>query len=185
MRETIEQLKAENALLKAQIEKGSTASLFKQLEMQQVITTISTRFVHVEADLFQTEIENALKKIGIQAGIDRSYLFLYNHEKNEMNNTHEWCAPGIKKEIDNLKNLPKSQFPWWNKKLEKNQVIHLFSLQDLPEEATEEIRQLFSSGRTLYYSDIAEELRLDLELVVDICHELQESGEIGIDDRVL
>ncbi len=53
------------------------------------------------------------------------------------------------------------------------------------EEATEEIRQLFSSGRTLYYSDIAEELRLDLELVVDICHELQESGEIGIDDRVL
>jgi len=53
------------------------------------------------------------------------------------------------------------------------------------EEAKEEIRQLFSSGRTLYYSDIAEELGLDLKLVVDICHELQESGEIGIDGGVL
>jgi len=53
------------------------------------------------------------------------------------------------------------------------------------EEAKEEIRQLFLNGRTLYYSDIAEELGLDLKLVVDICHELQESGEIGIDDRVL
>jgi len=49
-------------------------------------------------------------------------------------------------------------------------------------EAKEEIKQLFSSGRTLYYSDIAEELRLDLELVVDICHELQESGELRIDE---
>jgi regulator of replication initiation timing len=53
------------------------------------------------------------------------------------------------------------------------------------EKAKKEIRQLFSNERTLYYSDIAEELRLDLKLVVDICHELQESGEIGIDDGVL
>jgi len=53
------------------------------------------------------------------------------------------------------------------------------------EEAKEEIRQLFSSGRTLYYSDIAEELKLDLELVVDICHELQESGELRIDESAL
>jgi regulator of replication initiation timing len=53
------------------------------------------------------------------------------------------------------------------------------------EEAKEEIRQLFSSGRTLYYSDIAEELRLDLELVVDICHELQKSGELKIDEGSL
>ena len=43
------------------------------------------------------------------------------------------------------------------------------------EEAKQEIRQLFSRGRTLYYSDIDQELKLDLETVVDICNELQES----------
>ncbi len=53
------------------------------------------------------------------------------------------------------------------------------------EKAKEEIRQLFLGGRTLYYSDIAEELRLDLELVVDICRELQESGELRIDESAL
>ena len=53
------------------------------------------------------------------------------------------------------------------------------------EEAKEEIRQLFKSGRTLYFSDIADELALDLRLVVDICRELQESKEIGIDKDVL
>ncbi|MFH1651116.1 MAG: hypothetical protein ABID87_03290, partial [Chloroflexota bacterium] len=53
------------------------------------------------------------------------------------------------------------------------------------EEATKEIRQLFKSGRTLYYSDIANELSLDLEMVVNICQELQEKKEIGIDENAL
>ncbi len=49
------------------------------------------------------------------------------------------------------------------------------------EEAKEEIRRLFSSGKTFYYSDIAQELGLDLEMVVGICNELQKQGEIGVD----
>ena len=53
------------------------------------------------------------------------------------------------------------------------------------EQAKQEIQQLFSSGRTLYYSDIAEELSLDLELVVDICQELQDSGEVTVDENAL
>ena len=52
------------------------------------------------------------------------------------------------------------------------------------EEAKEEIRQLFASGRTLYYSDVVQELQLDLETVVDICNELRRNKEISVDDRV-
>ena len=52
------------------------------------------------------------------------------------------------------------------------------------EEAKREIKKLFSSGRTLYYSDIVQELKLDLETVVDICNELQESKEIAVDASV-
>jgi regulator of replication initiation timing len=50
------------------------------------------------------------------------------------------------------------------------------------EEAKAEIANLFSEGQTLYYSDIATKLRLDLELVVDICNELMNEGEISIAD---
>lgn len=53
------------------------------------------------------------------------------------------------------------------------------------EEAKQEIQHLFSIGRTLYYSDIAEELRLDLKLVVEICQELEEAGEVAVDDSAL
>ena len=56
-------------------------------------------------------------------------------------------------------------------------------LREIPrEQAKQEIQQLFSSDRTLYYSDIAEELGLDLKLVVEICQELEEAGEIAVDD---
>ena len=48
-------------------------------------------------------------------------------------------------------------------------------------EAKEEIKQLFKSGRTLHYSDIVRELGIDLEMVVDICNELMESGAVAID----
>jgi regulator of protease activity HflC (stomatin/prohibitin superfamily) len=52
-------------------------------------------------------------------------------------------------------------------------------------EAEKEIADLFSKGKTLYYSDIVECLNLDLELVVDICNKLQKRGEIKIDDNAL
>ena len=52
-------------------------------------------------------------------------------------------------------------------------------------EAEKEILELFSQGKTLYYSDIAEQLGLDLKLVVEICNELQSRGEIKVVDDTL
>jgi len=69
------------------------------------------------------------------------------------------------------------------KRMPKEKVIVLREISR--EQAKQEIQQLFSSGRTLYYSVIAEELSLDLELVVDICQELQDSGEVTVDESAL
>jgi CRP-like cAMP-binding protein len=52
------------------------------------------------------------------------------------------------------------------------------------EDAKRQIRELFATGHTLYYSDIAWQLGLDLEMVVDICNELEATGEIHVDDSV-
>jgi hypothetical protein len=49
------------------------------------------------------------------------------------------------------------------------------------EQAKQEIRELFNSGELLFYSDISKRLRIDLPLVVEICQELLEEGEIEID----
>lgn len=53
-------------------------------------------------------------------------------------------------------------------------------------EAKQEIKELFdSANEPLYYSDIAEKLQLNIEMVVEICEELIEEGEIEIDTNVL
>lgn len=49
------------------------------------------------------------------------------------------------------------------------------------EQAKQEILELFQSGETLFYSDIARRLGLDLPQVVEICEELRDAGEIEVD----
>jgi alpha-ketoglutarate-dependent taurine dioxygenase len=49
------------------------------------------------------------------------------------------------------------------------------------DQAKQEMLELFQAGETLFYSDIARRLRIDLPVVVEVCHELIEEGEIGID----
>ena len=50
------------------------------------------------------------------------------------------------------------------------------------EQAKEEITELFDKTKVpLYYSDIMEQLGIELELVVEICQELIDEGAIGLD----
>ena len=67
--------------------------------------------------------------------------------------------------------------------LPKEKVIILREVSK--KEAEKEIQKLFSEGQILYYSDIAERLRLDLQLVVEICNELQSRGEIEVVDDTI
>ena len=68
-------------------------------------------------------------------------------------------------------------------RLEANSAEQVIVLREITrDEARAEIAELFRGGETLYYSDIAERLRIDLETVVAICRELQEEGVVRVDD---
>ena len=51
------------------------------------------------------------------------------------------------------------------------------------EQAKAEIKALFEEGETMYFSDIAQKLRLDLSIVVEICGELLEEEDIEVDTK--
>lgn len=63
----------------------------------------------------------------------------------------------------------------------RNEVVVLRTVTR--EQAKQEVQELFRSGETLFYSDIARRLRLELPLVVELCQELTGSGEIEIHDN--
>jgi signal transduction histidine kinase len=63
-----------------------------------------------------------------------------------MDNTHEWCAKGIKEHIQRLKGLPVDAFPWAAERLKKFETIHVPRVADLPSEATSEKEEFQSEG---------------------------------------
>ena len=68
-------------------------------------------------------------------------------------------------------------------RLEAGSVEKVVVLREISwEEAKAEITDLFAAGETLYYSDISERLRIDLEVTVAICRELIAEGAIRVDD---
>jgi cell division protein FtsB len=61
----------------------------------------------------------------------------------------------------------------------EEQETGVILLRSIPkDQAKQEIRQLFASGETLYYSDIVQRLGLDIALVVELCQELEAEGEV-------
>ncbi|MXZ79155.1 MAG: hypothetical protein F4Z06_12905 [Acidimicrobiia bacterium] len=71
-------------------------------------------------------------------------------------------------------------------RLEEHSVENVIDLREITKEkARDEIIDLFATGEILHYSDIAFRLRLDLEMVVDICHQLEEDGLIHLADHAV
>lgn len=71
-------------------------------------------------------------------------------------------------------------------RLEEDSAPQVIELREVTmDEARAEIVDLFATGETLYYSDIADRLRLDLEMVVEICHKLQEEDVIYVADHAV
>ena len=107
-------------------------------QFEDLLTQISTHFINLTSEEIDAAIEGALQIIGEFEDVDRSYVFLLNHQEQTMNNTHEWCAAGIEAQIENLKNIPLNIMPWWMAKLEKFETINIERVDELPEEAAVE-----------------------------------------------
>ncbi|HWR89926.1 MAG TPA: PAS domain S-box protein, partial [Dissulfurispiraceae bacterium] len=113
-------------------------ALAHRVEMERIISSISTGFLRSPMEDIDQTINEALEKIGRFADVDRTYVFLFSRDGTTMDNTHEWCAEGIGPQIGNLKNLPVEPFPWLIQRLRAFETIHIPGVAELPEEARPE-----------------------------------------------
>jgi PAS domain S-box-containing protein len=119
--------------------------------LEKLIASISARFVGLSSDDIDLEIQRTLQLIGQFTLVDRSYLFMLSADGVVLNNTHEWCAPGIEPQIENLQGLPVAFFSWWMEKLTRNEALHIPRVADLPATARAEKEKLQSQGiRSLF-----------------------------------
>lgn len=75
-----------------------------------------------------------MRIIGEALEFSRVYIFRHNRESDTLDNTHEWVAPGITPEKDNLQGLPGDILLWWTHILEANQNIVYDNIEDIPDE---------------------------------------------------
>jgi PAS domain S-box-containing protein len=119
-----------NARMRARAERSA--------EMDRIVAGIATRFIKLDPDSVDAEIDETLRLIGEFAAVDRAYLFRISGDGTRMDNTHEWCAQGIEPQIANLQDLDTALMPWTMARFARGEVTHARSLADLPPEAAVE-----------------------------------------------
>ena len=83
-------------------------------------------------------VTRTLSDIGPMFDVDRAYMFRYDYELQTLSNTHEWCAPGITPEIDNLTDLPLDTFAWSYQEFQAGRPVNASDIANLPPEADAE-----------------------------------------------
>ncbi|CRI65735.1 putative Histidine kinase [Thiocapsa sp. KS1] len=106
--------------------------LARSSRLQMIIMNLAMEFVNVPLDRLDEQINRALARIGEFAQLDRAYLFRYDFPAGIMSNTHEWCAPGVTPEIDNLRALRCDLLPEFVEPHRAGQPLHVPLVSDLP-----------------------------------------------------
>jgi|GEM_PF-3780352 len=134
------ELSEANANLKQEIaeRKRAEQALHDRLAIEQMISEISTHFINLSWQQADEGVNYALERIGKLAGVDRSYLFLFFDEGKKARNTHEWCAPEVTPQMQNLQDLAVADFPWIFFKVLRGQTVYVPRVAELPIEAETE-----------------------------------------------
>jgi diguanylate cyclase (GGDEF)-like protein/PAS domain S-box-containing protein len=110
--------------------------LERHLQMKRLLVNIATRLARC-ASLDQG-IDASLGDMGSMVGADRAYVFHLRHQGATMDNTYEWCSPGVSQEMDNLQGLAAESMPWLMEQLRHGQAFQIKDVAALPLEAKPE-----------------------------------------------
>lgn len=132
----ISALQEEVASLKDAICKPHTQS--DGFALETLVTRISTDFINTDPGRVDEEIIKALELIGNFVCVDRCYVFMFSQDAATMNNTHEWCRPGVQPQMQRLHHLSTDALPWFSSRIMALKNVVVPRVADLPDAAQAE-----------------------------------------------
>jgi signal transduction histidine kinase/CheY-like chemotaxis protein len=94
-----------------------------------------TNRLFLQLDDVDAALNQALEMTGQLLDVSRVYVFRFREYERILDNTHEWCAPGVKPEIDNLQGLPFDDiFPSFFPMIAEHDLIAPNHINDLPDD---------------------------------------------------
>lgn len=122
-----------------------------QAELQELIVEILDTFIDVKLENVDQKLNHSLKKLGDFFGADRIFIFDISPQTELASISFDWCADGIRSQLNLLKNIPIKLFPDWYDAHSKGQIYYVANINDLPEQhpvkrslAREGIKSVFS-----------------------------------------
>lgn len=94
-------------------------------------------------------IHNALASMGQRTGSDRVYVFLMQDDGLAINNTHEWCAPGIEPMIHLLQGVPATMIDHWRVEFDAGHEVQIADVVTMPDESPEKEALMMQGIRSL------------------------------------
>ncbi|MCK6570456.1 response regulator [Myxococcota bacterium] len=104
-----------------------------RVAFEDLLVDATAAFFRADETEHDRLFEDVLLRVGTFSGVDRAYIFRWSDDRASMTNTHEWCAPGISPEKDNLQDLPVSVVPTWSETLFRGESIYIPRVSALPE----------------------------------------------------
>ena len=132
----------ESAIFTAHSDRTRTA----QVDLHKEFSGTFARFACVSEEEFDQAVQDALRQIGQVFGVDRTYLFRFSSDLERMDNTHDWCAPGIPSFKDRLVALRSTAMPWWQAQIQKRRPVYVSRVAELPQEAEAERLEFQAQG---------------------------------------
>ena len=127
--------------------KRAETDLARRVAFERLVTEISSEFTGLRGNEIDEAIERALGRIAEFTDADRAYVFLSRNGESVFDNTHEWCAPGIEPQMENLKGIVlDEELPWFADLMRKRRLLHQPDVSALPEEARLEREHLEAQG---------------------------------------
>ena len=107
-------------------------ALHYRAELERLIATLSTNFIKLLPDETDESINKALENIGRFVDVDRTYVVLLSDDGKSISDVYEWCSEDVKPQIQGIKGRSiEDEFPWFDKKIKKRGLFHLYFSEDL------------------------------------------------------
>ncbi len=113
----LERQDAEQSLVNA------NAELARRAHLESLITSISTRFVTLEADDIDRAIETSLGEVATFARSERARVFRHSEDGNVVRVTHEWVAPGVESGLPMVSHVLREEAPAVFAHFMRNEVL--------------------------------------------------------------
>ena len=119
----------------------------RKLEIERTLLEC-VRILGQEED-FAKGVNMVLANLGTFHGADRAYIFEEGARRDgerTFDNTHEWCAPDVTRQKENLQRVPLEEISTWVRVFERNGNVVIKNLEDIREERPREYNVLKPQG---------------------------------------